>query len=122
MSGRRPWMPWLAAVVIGHAAGSYAVELMDALDNYGMQVPVAERLAAPVRCLPILVAWTYRSAHGTGPAPADVRAWWVVYAVPFAAVLAVAPLGSCLARRRRARPQGFAPILSADRVGPDRQP
>ena len=118
MTGRRQWAVWAVVIAVGHVAGSYGLEL-DSIDHRGHTVAAMERWAAPVRCLPILVAWTYRSADDTGAAWADVWGAWVVYGVLFAAVLTVAPLVSCFARRRRAEPQGFPPILPADRAGSD---
>jgi hypothetical protein len=48
-------------LLLGHILGSYGIEGCDAVDNYELEVPIGERLTAPVHALPWLVRTTAKT-------------------------------------------------------------
>jgi hypothetical protein len=89
---------WLSILLLGHVLGSYGIEACDAIDNYELEVPIRERLIAPVRDLP----WLVRATLKTRPsqlARFQLVQFWIAYAFGFSVVVAT----SIVMRRQRSK-------------------
>ena len=120
------WVMWTSiALALAHVAGSYGVELIDMLNNYGMTVPVTERLAAPVRAVPWLLSETTQANRGRGGLPFELKLYWLGYLVPFVAMLLATPVVRLAVRQlRRDDRRGFTLTIGGvdSDVGSDRPP
>ncbi len=79
---------WLVALILAHVAGSYGVEAMDMVANYGMDVPLVARAASPLSSLPFLLRETFGRHQ---PYLREMATWWAAYLVPAAVVLLTVP-------------------------------
>lgn len=100
------------ALLVGHVAGSYVVELWDAIDNYGMEVPMVERLEAPIRVLP----WLIR-ATASGRFPFDgLMPWWLGYMISVSVFLVLGTFRVITGCREPMREARF-PVIPVVRPG-----
>jgi len=92
----------LVALVVGtaaHVAGSYGMELFNALQNYDLEVPFSERAAAPVVALPWLLKTTLHSAS------TELILFWAGYLIPAIGTAGMYVIWRSL--RRKEKPRGF---------------
>jgi hypothetical protein len=88
---------FLTAVSAAHVAGSYGVELVDAMQNYGLEVPFSSRLAAPVHALPWLMKTTLLW-HSD-----DLLPFWVGYLLPAIGTVGAFAIWRSVMRRGKLR-------------------